>query len=261
MKQFLLVACMAALLAPLSLLAQEKLEKDLKSVMVHLDKTQKESAQKIEELTNDNEKLTRRNRDLSTMNKDLSSANIRLLKQLEELKSEVATLSEENQILQTKLADVPVREVQTASLSPSPVPARANMANRITPASLEQKTKAKEAPTERFGPDFAENSPVAEPVAQKSSEPESEPIPDFSLSGARNNPDINASEHLSDGTLLLVNINTATERELRLIPGVGPAMATRILENRPYKSIWDLLKVQNIGRKRIETLAPYITTE
>ena len=143
MKYFLSVAFMAALIAPLSLLAQEQVEKDLKSVMLHLDKTQKEAAQKIEELEASNEKLTRRNRDLSTMNKDLSSANIRLLKQLEELKSEVAAFEEENQLLETKLADVPVREVETASLTPAPVPAPARTANRITPASLEKKAQSK----------------------------------------------------------------------------------------------------------------------
>ena len=112
MKQYLSVAFVATLLAPLSLFAAEaKVEEDLKSVMLHLDKTQKESAQKIEDLTKENEKLAKRNRDLGTMNKDLSSANIQLLKQMNDLQTEVASLQEENKVLQEKLSDVPVREV------------------------------------------------------------------------------------------------------------------------------------------------------
>lgn len=68
-------------------------------------------------------------------------------------------------------------------------------------------------------------------------------------------------EHLSDATVLLVNLNTATERELRLIPGVGGALATRIVRNRPYESVWDLMKLEGMGKKRIETLEQYIVIE
>ena len=66
-------------------------------------------------------------------------------------------------------------------------------------------------------------------------------------------------QHLSDGTVLLVNINTATEREVRLIPGVGPALAKKIIAERPYSSIWELMKIDGINRNKVEAMAPYMT--
>lgn len=90
-----------------------------------------------------------------------------------------------------------------------------------------------------------------------------EPIPDFTPAGVNQNRNQQggAAEPLSEGTLLLVNINTATDRELRMIPGVGPQMSERIIENRPYASVWDLMKLQGMGKQRIERIGIYITTE
>lgn len=264
MKQYLSVAFLATLLAPLSLFsADATVEEDLKSVMLHLDKTQKESAQKIDDLSEENLKLEKRNRDLGIMNKDLSSANIQLLKQMNELKTQIASLQEENKVLQEKLSDVPVKEVQTASLSSTPVIQTTitvpSQSQRITPATLEQKSKAKEQP--RFGPSFDEAQPKTQEPLTVATDSDAEPIPDFSLSGARNNKPFDHSEPLSDGTVLLVDINKANERELRLVPGLGPALATKIINNRPYASIWELMKIEGLGRQRVNTLAPYITTE
>lgn len=44
-----------------------------------------------------------------------------------------------------------------------------------------------------------------------------------------------------------VNINTASEAELTRLPGVGPAIARRIVEGRPYHSVEDLFRVRGIG--------------
>ncbi|MFC1770601.1 helix-hairpin-helix domain-containing protein [Candidatus Margulisiibacteriota bacterium] len=59
-----------------------------------------------------------------------------------------------------------------------------------------------------------------------------------------------------------ININSATQAELVLIPGIGPSTAKRILEERNnsggFKSIEDLLKVKGIGAKKIEKIKPYI---
>ena len=54
-----------------------------------------------------------------------------------------------------------------------------------------------------------------------------------------------------------IDINTATEEELKTIPGVGPVMAARIIAARPFQSADDLKKVNGIGDKKYETIRPY----
>src|SRR4051794_27784944 len=41
---------------------------------------------------------------------------------------------------------------------------------------------------------------------------------------------------------LKVNINSATQRELETLPGIGPARAQSIIGHRPYKSVDDLIE-------------------
>ena len=54
-----------------------------------------------------------------------------------------------------------------------------------------------------------------------------------------------------------IDINAATEKELRMIPGVGPVMASRIIAARPFRSADDLKKVNGIGDKKYATIRPY----
>jgi competence protein ComEA len=44
-----------------------------------------------------------------------------------------------------------------------------------------------------------------------------------------------------------VNLNTADETVLQSLPGIGPALAKRIVEGRPYATINDLTRVRGIG--------------
>jgi competence protein ComEA len=50
-----------------------------------------------------------------------------------------------------------------------------------------------------------------------------------------------------------INLNSATSAELEKLPGVGPAMAARILEYRQknggFKKVEDLMNVQGIGER------------
>jgi competence protein ComEA len=62
-------------------------------------------------------------------------------------------------------------------------------------------------------------------------------------------------------TQTLVNINTATLDELVAVPGIGPALAKRILDHRPYQEINDLVQVSGIGETSLEDLVPYLTVE
>jgi competence protein ComEC len=56
-----------------------------------------------------------------------------------------------------------------------------------------------------------------------------------------------------------ININTATQAELEALPGVGPVIARRIIESRPYRSIDDLDRVKGIGKGRLEEIRPLVT--
>lgn len=61
----------------------------------------------------------------------------------------------------------------------------------------------------------------------------------------------------------LVNLNTATQAELETLPGIGPSMATAILEQRSsvgrFTSIEELKSVRGIGEKRFADLANKVT--
>lgn len=55
----------------------------------------------------------------------------------------------------------------------------------------------------------------------------------------------------------LLDLNTATKKELQTIKGIGPVLAARIIAGRPYKTVDGLIKVKGIGAKTLEKIRPY----
>jgi competence protein ComEA len=62
-----------------------------------------------------------------------------------------------------------------------------------------------------------------------------------------------------------VNINDASPGELERLPGVGPALAARIVEHRErygrFRRAEHLLLVRGISERRFRQLRPYVTSE
>lgn len=61
----------------------------------------------------------------------------------------------------------------------------------------------------------------------------------------------------------LLDINTATSEQLEELPGIGPALAGRILAARDslggFKEAEELLTVRGIGPKRLDKIRPLVT--
>jgi len=58
-----------------------------------------------------------------------------------------------------------------------------------------------------------------------------------------------------------ININKAPSDVLEMLPGIGPALAKRIIEGRPYENNEALTRVRGIGDATFEKLKDLICTE
>ena len=62
-----------------------------------------------------------------------------------------------------------------------------------------------------------------------------------------------------------VNINTANKEELSALPGIGPAIAERIIEyrdkNGPFKNTEEITKIKGIGEKTFQKMKDLIAIE
>lgn len=62
-----------------------------------------------------------------------------------------------------------------------------------------------------------------------------------------------------------VNINTADQKTLELLPGVGPSTAKKIISYRQkhkgFKETIHLMRIKGIGRKTFNALKPFVTVK
>jgi len=60
-----------------------------------------------------------------------------------------------------------------------------------------------------------------------------------------------------------VNLNSASAEQLTALPGVGPALAARIVEHRQkqgsFRSVQELMNVRGIGEKNLAKIQGYLS--
>lgn len=85
--------------------------------------------------------------------------------------------------------------------------------------------------------------------------------------GGANSPISHVSRELAvpSNQLSRININTAPAGELESLPGIGKALAARIIEHRekygPFRRVEHLIIVRGISDKRFRALRELITIE
>ncbi len=66
-------------------------------------------------------------------------------------------------------------------------------------------------------------------------------------------------EDIKKGASTVIDLNTADEKTIETLPGVGPATAKAIVAGRPYKSIDDLKRVKGMSDKKIAAIKDMVT--
>ncbi len=99
-------------------------------------------------------------------------------------------------------------------------------------------TAAKVAPFVRIAPAAVPTSPAPAPPAPRAAV----------KGGAKHSPEMEP-----------IDLNRATEAQLATLPGIGPTLAKRIADARPFSAVADLRKVKGIGAKTFAGLELHVT--
>jgi competence protein ComEA len=63
----------------------------------------------------------------------------------------------------------------------------------------------------------------------------------------------------SQAKKIQVDVNSADQKALETLPGIGPVLAQRIIEGRPYKNLADLGKVKGLSQNRLGAIKDSVT--
>ena len=63
----------------------------------------------------------------------------------------------------------------------------------------------------------------------------------------------------SQGKKSQVDVNSADLKTLETLPGIGPVLAQRIVEGRPYKTLADLGKVKGLSKAKLDAIKDDLT--
>lgn len=64
---------------------------------------------------------------------------------------------------------------------------------------------------------------------------------------------------MKDAQKILVDINQGSINDLIMLSGIGESLAKRIIDNRPYETLDELIRVPGINKVKLASLAPFIT--
>lgn len=86
----------------------------------------------------------------------------------------------------------------------------------------------------------------------------------YSASSTKKVGSTRAGAEKNNSAVQIVRINSASAGELQQLPGVGPALAQRIVETRNsgrFTSVEDLLRVPGIGKAKLAKLRDYVEVD
>ena len=117
---------------------------------------------------------------------------------------------------------------------------------------------------QQYYPDTELAMNAAEPDGQPTALPERSEEPDISAQRVTQSKSSSEQESPPVSQEAKININTATSEQLESLPGIGPAIAARIIEyretNGPFERIDDIKNVRGIAEGRFADIADLITT-